>query len=96
MQCYGLGELSNCERITCCRDRWRHEPGTIAAIEVMLTAIAVAANTALVSATDSNAAGERYAARSASSPTAFMPARRIWTGTASRICGRARRITSQC
>ena len=40
MQCYGLGELSNCKRITCCCDRRRHEPGTVAAIKGMLTAIA--------------------------------------------------------
>jgi len=40
-------------------------PGTIAAIEAMLTTIAAAPNAVLVSATDANAAGERYAARHA-------------------------------
>jgi len=36
-------------------------PGTIAAIEAMLTTIAITPNAVLLSATDANAAGERYA-----------------------------------
>jgi len=40
-------------------------PGTIAAVEAMLTTIAIVPNAVLLSATDANAAGERYAVRHA-------------------------------